>query len=60
VELKLNSVEGTDDGIAVARGVSNEDAVLARIRSDPNVEAAEPLKVPRRAVVVLVTRRLAD
>src|SRR5262249_25995036 len=41
--LRFNSVEGASSGIAIADGVEDVDAALARVRSDPEVEAAEPL-----------------
>ena len=41
--LHLNSVEGTRSGIAIADGVDDVDAALARIRGDADVEEAEPL-----------------
>ena len=41
--LHLNSVEGVRSGIAIAEGVDDVDAALARIRGDADVEEAEPL-----------------
>lgn len=43
VDLELNSVEGVDDGIALAVGVDDVEGALEQIRQDPNVESAEPL-----------------
>ena len=43
VDLELNSVEGVDDGIALAVGVDDVEGALEEIRQDPNVESAEPL-----------------
>jgi len=41
--LHLNSVEGLRSGIAIADGVDDVDAALARVRGDAEVEEAEPL-----------------
>ncbi|HSP18151.1 MAG TPA: S8 family peptidase, partial [Myxococcaceae bacterium] len=41
--LRFNSVEGTRSGIAIADGVEDVDAALARVRGDADVEEAEPL-----------------
>jgi serine protease len=41
--LRFNSVEGTSSGIAIAEDVDDVAAALARVRSDPDVEVAEPL-----------------
>jgi serine protease len=41
--LRFNSVEGTRSGIAIADGVDDVDAALARVRGDADVEVAEPL-----------------
>jgi len=41
--LRLNSVEGTRSGIAIAEQVEDVDAALAAARADPDVEEAEPL-----------------
>ena len=43
LSLHLNSVEGARSGIAIAEGVDDVDAALARIRGDAEVEEAEPL-----------------
>jgi len=43
VDLELNSVEGVDDGIALAVGVDDVEGALEQIRQDPNVESAEQL-----------------
>lgn len=43
VDLELNSIEGVDDGIALAVGVDDVEGALEQIRQDPNVESAEPL-----------------
>jgi serine protease len=43
VDLTFNSVEGPEDGVAVATGVTDPDTVLARIRQHPAVESAERL-----------------
>jgi len=43
LSLRFNSVEGTRSGIAIADGVDDVDAALARIRGDAEVEEAEPL-----------------
>lgn len=43
VDVEFNSVAGAQSGIALAVGVSDVDAVLAKIRGNPNVESAEPL-----------------
>ena len=43
LSLRLNSVEGVRSGIAIAEGVDDVDAALARIRGDADVEEAEPL-----------------
>jgi len=51
VDLEFNSIEGAEDGITIARGVGDVDAVLAKIRQNPNVEAAEPLEVYRSSYV---------
>ncbi|QRK05788.1 peptidase S8 [Archangium violaceum] len=45
VNLEFNSVEGERTGVTIARGVGSVDEVLARIRQNPAVESAEPLKV---------------
>jgi serine protease len=45
VDLEFNSVEGERTGVTIARGVEDVDAVLARIRENPAVESAEPLRV---------------
>lgn len=42
-DVEFNSVEGQEDGIALAVGVSDVDGLLAKLKSDPNVEAVEPL-----------------
>ncbi|MGZ6141661.1 MAG: S8 family serine peptidase, partial [Myxococcaceae bacterium] len=41
--LRFNSVEGARSGIAIADGVDDVDAALARVRGDADVEEAEPL-----------------
>ena len=43
VDLTFNSIEGKDDGIAIASGVTDIEGTLAKIRKDPNVESAEPM-----------------
>ncbi|GHG90615.1 S8 family serine peptidase [Comamonas sp. JC664] len=43
IDLELNSVESADEALTIAVGVDDVDAVLARIRQHPAVEAAEPL-----------------
>ena len=43
LSLHLNSLEGARSGIAIADGVEDVDAALARIRGDADVEEAEPL-----------------
>ncbi len=44
VDLELaDEEEGKDSAITVARGVTGLDTLLARIRANPDVEAAEPL-----------------
>src|SRR5262249_9384786 len=43
VDLEFNSVEGVDDGIALAVGVDDVEGTLAKIRENPNVESAERL-----------------
>ena len=45
VDLEFNSVEGSHTGVTIARGVGDVAAVLARIRQNPAVESAEPLRV---------------
>ena len=45
VDLEFNSVEGSHTGVTIARDVGDVDAVLARIRQNPAVESAEPLRV---------------
>ncbi|PTL77326.1 S8 family serine peptidase [Vitiosangium sp. GDMCC 1.1324] len=45
VDLEFNSVEGEHTGVTIARDVGDVDAVLARIRQNPAVESAEPLRV---------------
>jgi serine protease len=45
VDLEFNSVEGSQTGVTIARDVGDVDAVLARIRQNPAVESAEPLRV---------------
>jgi serine protease len=45
VNLEFNSVEGEHTGVTIARSVGDVDAVLARIRQNPAVESAEPLRV---------------
>jgi len=41
--LRFNSVVGVRSGIAIAEGVEDVDAALARVRGDADVEEAEPL-----------------
>ena len=41
--LHFNSVEGTRSGIAIADGVEDVEAALAKVRGDADVEEAEPL-----------------
>jgi serine protease len=43
IDLEFNSIEGEESGITIATGVDRVDAVLARVRQNPEVEAAEPL-----------------
>jgi len=43
IALRFNSLVGPEDGVAVADDVANVDALLARMRESPEVEAAEPL-----------------
>lgn len=43
VDLELNSVESSDEALTLAVGIDDVEGVLARIRQNPNVEAAEPL-----------------
>ena len=43
IPLAFNSLEGPFDGITLARGVSDVDVLLAKIRKDSAVVAAEPL-----------------
>lgn len=43
IPLRFNSVEGARSGIAIADGVEDVDAALARVRGDADVEEAEPL-----------------
>ena len=43
LSLRFNSAEGSRSGIAIADGVDDVDAALARVKGDPEVEAAEPL-----------------
>lgn len=43
IPLRVNSVEGARSGIAIADGVDDVDAALARVRGDGDVEEAEPL-----------------
>src|SRR5512147_1472591 len=43
VDLHFNSVEGPQDGVAIATGVRDVEGTLAKIRRDPNVESAEPM-----------------
>ncbi|HZA14587.1 MAG TPA: peptidase S8, partial [Myxococcaceae bacterium] len=45
IDLEFNSIEGQESGITVAAGVDDVDAVLARVRKNSEVEAAEPLYV---------------
>ncbi len=45
IDLEFNSIEGPEDGVTVAVGVSDVEGVLAKIRANPAVEAAEPLKI---------------
>jgi serine protease len=47
VDLEFNSIEGPEDGVTIAVGVDDVEGVLAKIRANPAVEAAEPLKVFR-------------
>ncbi|HYX92649.1 MAG TPA: S8 family peptidase, partial [Myxococcaceae bacterium] len=51
IDLEFNSIEGPEDGITLATGVDDVDAVLARIRENPAVEAAEPLHLYRASFV---------
>src|SRR5918996_1543171 len=51
IDLEFNSVEGEESGITVATGVDEVDAVLDRIRQNPQVEAAEPLYLYERTFV---------
>jgi len=44
IDLEFNSIEGPQDGVTIAVGVQDVEAVLAKIRRHPAVEAAEPLK----------------
>ncbi|MFL5321345.1 MAG: S8 family serine peptidase [Myxococcaceae bacterium] len=43
VDVEFNSVEGQDDGVAMAVGVSNEAELIKKIKANPNVESVEPL-----------------
>jgi serine protease len=43
IALHFNSVVGPQDGVALADGVEDVEAVLKAIRGSPDVEAAEPL-----------------
>ncbi len=43
VSLRFNSLVGPEDGVALADGVQDVDALLKAIRQSPDVEAAEPL-----------------
>src|SRR5689334_18712565 len=43
VDLELNSIEGEEDGIALAVGVDDVEGALEKIRENPDVESAEPL-----------------
>ena len=43
VDLEWNSVEGEEDGIALAVGVEDLEGALAEIRGNPDVESAEQL-----------------
>src|SRR5271154_4176707 len=43
VSLRFNSLVGPQDGVALADGVEDVDALLKAIRQSPDVEAAEPL-----------------
>jgi serine protease len=45
IDLEFNSIEGPENGVTVAVGVSDVEGVLAKIRANPAVEAAEPLKM---------------
>src|SRR5919204_5371041 len=45
IDLEFNSVEGEESGVTLATGVDGVDEVLARLRQNPEVEAAEPLFV---------------
>lgn len=45
VDLEFNSLEGQVTGVTIAHGVKDVDAVLERIRQNPAVESAEPLRV---------------
>jgi len=51
VDLEFNSFEGVEDGVTIARGVGDVDAVLAKIRQNPNVEIAEPLELFKTSYV---------
>ena len=43
VALRFNSLVGPQDGVALADGVEDVEALLKTIRQSPDVEAAEPL-----------------
>jgi serine protease len=43
VALRFNSLEGPEDGVALADGVEDVEKLLAAIRQSPDVEFAEPL-----------------
>src|SRR6476661_4730146 len=43
VDVEFNSVEGQDDGVAMAVGVGDESALIEKIKQNPNVESVEPL-----------------
>jgi serine protease len=45
IDLEFNSIEGPQNGVTIAVGVEDVDGVLAKIRANPAVEAAEPLKM---------------
>ncbi|MFO0744988.1 MAG: S8 family peptidase [Myxococcota bacterium] len=45
VDLRLNSIEGAQDGVAIATVAGDAKAVLARIAGQPGVESAEEMFV---------------
>ncbi|WP_157601429.1 S8 family serine peptidase, partial [Stigmatella aurantiaca] len=47
VDLEFNSVESLDDGLTIADRVEDVEGVLERIRQNPAVEFAEPMRAYR-------------